>query len=144
MTTLAKMSSVAPTVSALTDLAFAMSVTKALTAMLPWAKKYVGTWSANDICNGTSGTNLPVNYSAIVTEVSDSKIHVKNFGGFDVAQEIDFTLTTANEANLAGTDNGGRVFSGTATLGTDGRITYTYKVTYSDGTFDDCTGTMSK
>ena len=111
---------------------------------MTWANKFVATWNAIDVCVDQAGVSITTPYPAVVSQVSASKINVKNFGGFDIAASVDFDLSAADAITIAGTDNGGRVFAGTGVLGTDGKITYTYKVTYSDGTFENCTGTMSK
>ncbi len=108
-----------------------------------WANKFAGTWNASEVCNGTSGTNLTVTYTATISETSAEKITVKNLGGFGLASEVSFDLTDASSVSFAGTDTGGRKFTGTATYA-NGTITYSYKVTYTDLTTDDCAGTMTK
>lgn len=109
-----------------------------------WANKFVGTWTAKDVCTDANNVITTYDYSANVTQVSETKINIKNFGGFGVAASVDFDLSDASTITISGTDNQARVFTGTGTYGADGKITYSYTVKFTDNTVDSCTGTMSK
>jgi hypothetical protein len=117
-----------------------------------WAAKFVGTYTGKDVVTAsTAGTGLgdyALQPSATVTEVDAKTIKFVNFGGFN--SQINFSVgkaatsdASANVITIAGTDNGGRRFDGTATI-SGSRITGNYVVTFSDNTTDTATFDYSK
>jgi hypothetical protein len=99
----------------------------------------------------TAGTTLGV-YTlaqpAVVTRLSETKVRISNFGGFEsfldatIERETPTSLT-AETLDLTFTDPTGRKFTGTAKL-TGNALTGTYRVTFSDNTYDDATFNYTK
>jgi EGF-like domain len=111
-----------------------------------WAAKFVGSYLGFD--NVTVSTTVPSNVGkfnltkpAVVTKKSGTVISIANFGGFDSFVEATISREnaadlTANKLTISFTDPSGRKFAGTAKIsGT--KITGTYRVTYTDNTYDE-------
>lgn len=119
---------------------------------IEWATKFLGSYLGSDnVTASTAGTTLGV-YTlaqpAVVTRLSETKIRISNFGGFEsfldaTIQRETPTSLTAEELDLTFTDPTGRKFTGTAKL-TGSALTGTYRVTFSDNTYDDATFNYTK
>jgi hypothetical protein len=78
---------------------------------------------------------------AVITRKSEVVISISNFGGFD--SFIEATLTDSDSVNLSYTDPAGRVFSGQGSI--SGNVfSGSYRVTFSDGSYDDATFSYTK
>lgn len=110
-----------------------------------WAAKFVGSYFGSDVC---AGTTFNLTKAAVVTRTSESTVTIANFAGFDSVTKATIkrentSSTTADVLNIDDTDPAGRKFLGTAKI-SGSAITGSYRVTYSDGTFDDCTFNYTK
>ncbi len=105
---------------------------------IEWSAKFVGEYLGFDKC-GPDTYNLTK--PAKVTRVSETSVKIENFGGFD--SFINATVSSSDGLTINTTDPAGRVFVGTASVSST-KITGSYKVTYSDGTSDDCTFEYTK
>ncbi|MCS6991649.1 MAG: calcium-binding EGF-like domain-containing protein [Chitinophagales bacterium] len=105
------------------------------------ADKYVGTWSAAEVCD--SGIyNYVATISASSTEVTS--ILISNFGGFGSSVVVKGTIVDPNSFTIPSQAFGNVAFSGNGTLSADG---LTINITYiaSDGTTsDNCQATYTK
>lgn len=105
---------------------------------IEWSAKFVGDYLGADKCGGVTYT---LSKPASVTRVSEVSIKIANFGGFD--SFINATVSAKEALTINYTDPTGRVFVGSATIASN-KITGSYRVTYSDGTYDDCTFEYTK
>lgn len=111
-----------------------------------WATKFLGSYLGSDNCNGTV---FNLTKPAVVTRVSESKIRISNFGGFDSILDADIELasssaTTAEKISFTNyADPAGRKFTGTGEINGN-TLSGTYTVTYSDNTSETCTFTYTK
>ena len=110
-----------------------------------WATKFLGSYLGSDVCGGTT---YALAKPAVVTRVSESKIRIANFGGFDSILDANINLasagsTTAEILEYNYTDPTGRKFVGTGKI-SGSTLSGTYTVTYSDGTSETCTFTYTK
>lgn len=116
-----------------------------------WATKFLGSYLGQDVVTGgTAGNEGTYNLTtpAVVTKLSESKIRISNFGGFNSFLDADIereapTSLTATKLDLGFTDPSGRVFTGSATI-TGNTISGSYRVTYTDNTYDIATFTYNK
>lgn len=112
-----------------------------------WSAKFVGSYLGSDkVTASTAGTALGtynLTAPAIVTRKSGTTISISNFGGFESFVEATISKAnssdlTANNVTISFTDPAGRKFAGTATYTSTG-ISGSYRVTFSDNTYDDAT-----
>jgi hypothetical protein len=119
---------------------------------LTWAAKFEGSYLGADVVTASTAGNDLGTYNlttpAVVTSRSESSIRIANFGGF--ASFVDATISRANASDLTATkitidftDPAGRRFSGDGTYTSTG-ISGSYRVTYSDSTYDDATFNYTK
>jgi len=105
---------------------------------IEWSAKFVGEYTGFDKC----GTDVfTLQSPAKVTRVSETSIKIDNFAGF--LSQLTATVSSSDGLTINTTDLGGRVFLGTATI-SGNKITGSYKVTFSDGTSEDCTFEYTK
>lgn len=102
-----------------------------------WATKFVGNYTGTD-CGFALAS--PV----VITELSATSIEILNFGGFETIGKVTATVSGSKTLTIKDdNDTQNRAFDGTATI--DGNtITGSYKVTYPDGTSENCTFTYTK
>ncbi len=111
-----------------------------------WATKFLGSYLGKDVC-GPDTYNLT--QPAVITRLSESKIRISNFGGFQSFIDADINLesagsTTAQLIEFTNfTDPAQRKFTGTAKI-SGNKLTGSYTVTYSDNTSDSCTFEYTK
>ncbi len=104
-----------------------------------WATKFEGSYLGKDVCGGTT---YNLTKPAVISKRSATEVRIENFGGFD--SFIDAQVTKSDELGFTNyTDPAGRRFTGTAKI-SNNKLTGSYRVTYSDGTFDDCTFEYTK
>lgn len=104
------------------------------TCEIEWATKFLGTFNGNDDCGFT--------YESTITREELTKIRISNAGGFQ--NSITANLTSATAFDIPNqTDAGGRVWSGSGSI-SNGTVTLSYVVTFSDGGSDSCTVTYTK
>lgn len=112
---------------------------------IEWSAKFVGSYLGADVVTAsTAGTDLgsyTLTKPAVITRKSETAISISNFGGFD--SFLDASLTSADQVNLAFTDPAGRVFTGTGSI-SGNTFSGTYRVTYTDGTYDDANFSYTK
>ena len=114
---------------------------------IEWSAKFLGTnYLGTD--NVTASTSVPSNVGtynltspAVVTRISETEIQISNFGGF--SSFVNATLTSSGEVRIDFTDPSPRKFVGTATLNGN-TLTGSYRVTFTDGSYDDATFTYTK
>lgn len=115
---------------------------------LQWSQKFAGTYAAVDTCKGAaSGVYIYAPDPEVKQTSKPNEIEVKNFGGFNITQVL--TLTDGTKFNIDFTDATKRTFKGSgkfvkATSTTKDIIKMTYRITYSDNTFDDCIATYTR
>ncbi|TNE61792.1 MAG: hypothetical protein EP344_05685 [Bacteroidetes bacterium] len=110
-----------------------------------WATKFLGSYLGSDVCDGTT---YNLTKPAVITRISESKIQIANFGGFDSILQADINLanassTTAEVISYNYTDPAGRVFVGDGEINGN-TLSGAYTVTYSDGTSESCTFNYTK
>ncbi|MBK8922903.1 MAG: hypothetical protein IPM81_15560 [Saprospirales bacterium] len=110
-----------------------------------WATKFLGSYLGSDVCGGTT---YNLSKPAVITRISESKIQIANFGGFDSILQADVKLAsssdiTAEQIEYNYTDPTGRKFVGSGQINGN-TLTGTYTVTYSDGTSETCTFNYTK
>ncbi len=116
-----------------------------------WATKFLGSYLGQDVVTVSTAGNVGtynLTQPAVVTKVSESKIRISNFGGFESFIEANIeretsTSLTAEKLSISFTDPSGRVFTGSASI-SGNTLSGTYRVTYSDSTYDDATFTYNK
>lgn len=112
-----------------------------------WSTKFVGSYLGFDnVTVSTTPTNIGkfnLTTPAVVTKksASTSVITISNFGGFNSFVDATITRTntsdlTANKLTIDFTDPAGRKFVGTGAYSSS-KITGTYRVTYTDATYDE-------
>ncbi len=113
---------------------------------IEWSAKFIGSYLGQDVV--TVSTSVPSNVGtypltkpAVVTRVSETEIQISNFGGFDSILKA--TLKAADHFDINYTDPGARVFTGEGHL-SGNTLSGTYRVTYSDASYDEGTFTYNK
>jgi hypothetical protein len=112
---------------------------------IEWSAKFVGSFLGADVVTGSTAGTPTGTYNltkpAVITRKSEVVISISNFGGFD--SFIEATLTDSDSVNLSYTDPAGRVFSGQGSI--SGNVfSGSYRVTFSDGSYDDATFSYTK
>lgn len=110
-----------------------------------WATKFLGSYLGSDVCGGTT---YNLSKPAVITRISESRIQIANFGGFDSILQADVKLAsssdiTAEQIEYNYTDPAARKFVGSGQINGN-TLSGTYTVTYSDGTSETCTFTYTK
>lgn len=112
---------------------------------IEWSAKFLGSFLGADVVTASTAGTATGTYNltkpAVVTRLSEATISVSNFGGFD--SFIDATLDEADHFRIDDTDPAGRKFVGEGSVNGN-TISGSYRVTYSDGTYDDATFSYSK
>ncbi len=111
---------------------------------IEWSGKFIGSYLGNDVVTVSTAGNVgtyPLSKPAVVSRKSESSVSISNFGGFD--SFIDATIENGDHLHIAFTDPSGRVFAGEGTI-SGNTLSGTYRVTYSDATYDDATFTYTK
>ncbi len=122
---------------------------------LTWASKFAGSYGGKDVCvsadpdlNGTF--TLKDTEPVVIIEKSVDGIQIDNIGGWQnsfttTVKKVAATDDTATSFDINFTDSSSRVFLGSATYNATTKvISGTYKVTFPDGSFADCTITYTK
>lgn len=111
-----------------------------------WATKFLGSYLGKDVV--TASTTSPsgvgtynLTKPAVVTKKSGTVISISNFGGFDSFVEATISREnasdlTANKITIKFKDPAGRSFDGTGKISST-TLSGTYRVTYTDNTYDD-------
>jgi hypothetical protein len=108
--------------------------------------KFVGTWSTNETCGGSTGTPYSVTIAASTDPTIISMENLGNYsctsGSYSVPGTISGSTITVNSTVTACST----LFTGTGTLNAAGNsIALTYAATYgSPSTTDNCSATLTK
>ncbi len=111
---------------------------------IEWSAKFVGSFLGQDVVTVSTAGNVgtyPLTTPAVVTRISETEISISNFGGF--LSFVRATVDATDHIKIDFTDPGGRKFLGEGTFN-GSTLSGTYRVTYSDNTYDDATFTYSK
>lgn len=111
-----------------------------------WSAKFLNTagWGAADTTtSSTAGTPVGrFTYVPTLTATGPAVVHVSGMSGFADSQ-IDFSLTSTTAFTCNDTDAAGRVYVGSGSINGQA-LRVTYRVTYSDNTFDIVNATWTK
>lgn len=113
---------------------------------IEWSAKFLGSYLGTDVV--TASTSIPSNVGtynltspAVATRVSETEIQISNFGGFNSI--LRGTIENSTHLHINYTDPAGRVFDGEGQI-SGNTLSGTYRVTYTDATYDDATFTYNK
>lgn len=107
-------------------------------------EKFKGVWTGNETCTGGGTATYSVNIYGSST--APKKVLLDNLGnyGCSTGGNVIAVATASGKTFTLNSDTTcGTVFSGTGTLGTDGKIVVSYTARYGTTT-DVCTVTLSK
>lgn len=113
---------------------------------IEWSAKFLGSYLGTDVV--TASTSVPsgvgtytLQTPAVATRISETEIQISNFGGF--TSILRATVDASDHIRIDYTDPGGRKFVGDGTINGNS-LTGSYRVTFSDGTYDDANFNYSK
>ncbi|MBK6994569.1 MAG: hypothetical protein KA138_08260 [Saprospiraceae bacterium] len=113
---------------------------------IEWSAKFIGSYLGQDVV--TVSTAVPSNVGtynltspAVVTRINESEIQIANFGGFNSILKA--TIEDGDHLHISYTDPAGRVFAGEGQL-SGNTLSGSYRVTYTDASYDDANFTYNK